>query len=300
MRKQQKQRLIRGVKVLFGIGVALAIIGVLTFVTYGRDMPLLQPKGTIAEQQYILILITVGLGFFVVIPVFILLFTIGWKYRASNKKAKYKPEWADHRGLEALWWGIPCIIIITLAIITVISTHALDPYKKLDSEVPAVKVQVVALEWKWLFIYPEKGIATVNYLNIPESTPVDFTITADAPMNSFWIPALAGQVYAMSGMSTELSIMSDKIGTYNGWSSNISGEGFADMQFKVNVVSQHDFDAWVQNAIYTPETLTKESYGQLAKKSRAEPQKTYTLIESRLYDEIITKYMTTGEKSEGH
>ncbi len=294
MRKDKKRLLRRLIQVGFPIGVTIVIIAAFVFVTQGRDMPILNPQGTIANQQFQLIMITLGLGLLVVVPVFILLFSIAWRYRASNTKAKYEPELAGNRGLEALWWGIPIVIILILSIITAISTYALDPFKKLDSTVKPVKIQVVAMEWKWLFIYPEEGIATVNYLNIPEDTPVDFTITADAPMNSFWVPALGGQVYAMSGMSTELSLMADTVGTYNGSSANISGDGFADMRFKVNSMSKADYIDWRKKAIFSDNMLTSETYENLVIPSKANPEATYMLMNSDLYNEIIMKYMASG------
>ncbi len=291
MRKDKKRLLLKLIKIGFPIGVTLVIIAAFIFVTYGRDMPILNPQGTIATQQYQLILVTVGLGLLVVIPVFILLFTIAWKYRASNTKAKYQPELAGNRGLETLWWGIPIVIILILSVITYVSTYALDPFKKLDSTVKPVKVQVVALEWKWLFLYPDDGIATVNYLNIPEDTPIDFTLTADAPMNSFWVPSLGGQVYTMSGMSTELSLMADTVGSYNGSSANISGKGFAGMKFKVNSMTKGDYVDWKQKAIFSENLLTSQTYPKLAAPSENNPEATYTLMNSGLYNEIIMKYM---------
>lgn len=262
-------------------------------------MPILQPQGVIAEQQFNLIMITLALGFIVVVPVFILLFTIAWKYRATNTKAKYEPDLEGNRWLELLWWAIPCIIIFILGWITVVSTHALDPFKKLESDVQPVKVQVVALEWKWLFIYPEEGVATVNYLNIPEDTPIDFTITADAPMNSFWVPSLGGQVYAMAGMSTQLSLMANQPGSYEGSSANISGEGFSGMRFKVNSMTKSDYLAWKEKAIYSDKILTSETYKTLALPSEKHPEVTYLLMNPDLYNEIIKKYMTP-ERSHSH
>lgn len=258
-------------------------------------MPVLDTHGIIANQQRDLILLTFALGLLVVVPVLIMLFTIAWRYRAGNKKAKYQPDMSGNKGLEALWWGIPCLIIIVLAIITGISTHALDPYKKLNSTVEPIKVQVIALQWKWLFIYPDKGVATLNYMNIPENTPVDLTISSDAPMNSFWVPALAGQVYAMSGMSTQLHFMSDGIGSYNGVSSNISGEGFANMRFKVHSLSSADFSNWLITSANSKDILSSDTYTDLAKQSKDDGEKTYMLMDKDLYNEVIMKYMSHGD-----
>ncbi|MES2631062.1 MAG: ubiquinol oxidase subunit II [Patescibacteria group bacterium] len=298
MRKDKKRILRRVIQVGISSLIALGFIGLFVFVTQGRDIPLLETKGTIAHQERDLILLTFGLGLLVVVPVLGMLFAIAWKYRAGNKNAKYEPDMDGNKGLEALWWGIPIIIIIALAIITAISTHALDPYKPLDSKVEPVEVQVVALEWNWLFIYPEKGIATLNYLNIPEDTPINFTITSDAPMNSFWVPALGGQVYAMSGMSTKLHLMADAVGSYNGSSANISGDGFADMTFKVNSLTETDFQAWLIKSAESTYSLSSGSYAELAKPSKDNGELTYALMDKELYNEIIMKYMSHGSGSD--
>ena len=291
MRNDKKRFIKRSLQVFASSFFAVAVIGAVIFVTQGREIPVLAPSGTIAQQQFILILITVGLGFFVVVPVFILLFAIAWKYRAGNKKAKYDPELEGNRGLELLWWGIPCLIILALAVITYISTHALDPYKELESDKKPVAVQVIALEWNWLFIYPEYGTATLNYMNIPEKTPINLTITSDAPMNTFWVPALAGQVYAMSGMSSKLHLMADGLGTYNGATTNISGEGYADLRFKVYSINEQDFKAWAENAAKSPDGLTSAEYARISDYTASKPETTFMLMAPTLYDDVIMKYM---------
>jgi len=299
MRKDKKIVFKRVAQVVISSLIAIAIIALLAFVVQGRDVPVLDTHGTIANQQRDLILVVFGLGMLVVIPVLTMLFVIGWKYRAGNTKAKYDPEFNGHLGLEALWWGIPCLIIIVLAVITYVSTHALDPYRSLESNVEPVNVQVVALEWKWLFIYPDKGVATLNYLNIPEDTPINLTLTSDAPMNSFWVPALAGQVYTMSGMSTKLHLMADTVGSYRGASANISGEGFSNMTFNVNSMSNADFSKWVIESANSKTPLDSASYTSLAKQSKDDGEITYMLMNNDLYNEIIMKYMahdTAGMK----
>lgn len=297
MRKEKKRDFRRVKQVLISSFITIAIIAVFVFVTNGRDIPVLDPKGLIAYQERDLILITFALGLLVIIPVFILLFSIAWKYRESNTKAKYEPELEGHRGFEALWWGIPSLIIIVLSIITAVSTHALDPYKPIESNVQPVKIQVVAMNWKWLFIYPEEGIATLNYMNIPKGAPVELTLTSDAPMNSFWVPALAGQVYAMAGMSTKLHLVADETGTFNGTSANISGDGFADMRFKVNALSDTDYRSWVDKNFNSTATtlLTIDSYNKLAENRKDTDEKAYLLMEHELYNEIIMKYMSSKE-----
>jgi len=295
MRKEKKRDFRRVRQVLISSLITMAIIGLLVFVTYGRDIPVLDPKGLIANQERDLILITFTLGLLVIIPVFIMLFSIAWKYRASNTKARYEPDMEGHRVFEALWWGIPSIIIIVLSVITFISTHALDPYKPIESSVQPVKIQVISMNWKWLFIYPEENIATLNYMNIPKDTPIELTLTSDAPMNSFWVPALAGQVYSMAGMSTKLHLMADSTGTYNGSSANISGDGFADMRFKVNSMNEAEYEAWATKSFNATATtlLTADSYNKLAENRKDTEEKLYLLMDHDLYNEVIMKYMSS-------
>jgi cytochrome o ubiquinol oxidase subunit 2 len=294
MRKEKKRDFRRIKQVLISGLVAIIILGVFAYVTYGRDVPVLDTKGLIADQERNLILVTFGLGMLVVIPVFIMLFSIAWRYRSGNTKARYEPEQGGNRWLELLWWGIPCIIILLLGIITAVSTHALDPYKPIQSSVQPVKIQVVSLNWRWLFIYPDEGIATINYINIPKDTPINFTITSDAPMNSMWIPALAGQIYAMSGMSTQLHLIANQTGSFNGSSANISGAGYADMHFKVNAMNESDYATWVDKTANKTDTtlLTDDSYMKLAKDSHDTSQQTFLLMDYNLYNEIIMKYMS--------
>lgn len=292
MREKRIKTLKRIAQVVFAVLVAIAIIGVLVYATYGHAIPVLNTKGTIANQERDLIYITIILGIVVVVPVFIMLFVIAWRYRATNTKAVYQPDFSSHKGFEALWWGIPILIIFVLAVITWISTHQLDPYKKLESNTKPLTIQVVALQWKWLFIYPDQGIATVNYANIPNNTPVDLMITSDAPMNSFWVPALAGQVYAMAGMMTQLHIAADQTGSYAGSSANISGKGFADMNFTINSMDTSDFNSWTTTASASQKMLDQNEYKKLSLPSVENDEQTYMLMDQDLYNRNIMKYMS--------
>lgn len=275
-------------------GLAVVSVGVLLATwLYLRhvNIPVLQPKGWVGQQEKQLIITATLLCLIVVIPVFAMTFWIAWKYRASNHKAKYEPDWDKSNVAEFTWWAIPAAIIFILSIITWNSTHQLDPYKSLASSNKPLTIQVVALDWKWLFIYPDQHIATVNTLEIPVNTPVDFHITADAPMNSLWIPQLGGQVYAMPGMSTELHLIADQPGVYRGSSANISGKGFAGMIFKTHAVSQSDFNAWVNKYKWSPNKLTLDSYNKLAQKSENNPVAYYSLAKPNLYNTVVMKYM---------
>lgn len=281
----------KNVTVIGIVLLTLVIIGIVTFLVSGSNLPVLNTKGLIADKERNLIIITVLLSLIVVIPVFFMLFFIGWKYRASNTKAKYSPDWDHNKWIEAIWWGVPCAIILVLGIITWQATRELDPFRPIDSNVKPVKVQVVALQWKWLFIYPEQHIATVNQIMMPVGTPVNFEITADAPMNSFWIPALGGQVYAMTGMSTKLHLMANEPGTYQGSSANISGKGFSGMTFTATSLKKDEFDAWVKVAQDSSQHLDKAAYDTLARPSKDIPPANYQLKQADLYDTIVMKYM---------
>jgi cytochrome o ubiquinol oxidase subunit 2 len=285
------------------VGLALLILGITAAAVYyymTHDIVLLEPAGTIADQQRDLMNIAGLLSLIIIVPVFFLTFFIAWKYRAGNHKAKHSPDWDHNIWLESLWWAIPCIIIVILAVITWKSTHALDPYRQLDSAKKPVTIEVVALQWKWLFIYPEQNIATVNYVQFPEKTPVNFKITADAPMNSFWIPKLGGQVYAMSGMTTKLHLMADGTGVYRGSSANLSGKGFANMRFMAKSTSARDFDTWVADNQKSHPALTFEQYENLAKPSEKNPITYYASPEQNLYDRVIRKYMPEHGMGMGH
>ncbi len=232
------------------------------------------------------------LSLVVVIPVFGLTFWIAWKYRASNTRARYRPDWDGSRVLEAIWWLVPLVLIMVLSVVTWKSSHDLDPFRPLSSNVKPLTVQVVALDWKWLFIYPEQHIASVNYLQFPVGTPLNFQITADAPMNSFWIPKLGGQIYAMAGMSTELHLMADTPGTFPGSSANISGRGFAGMTFEAKASSGAEFRDWVNMIKRSPRTLDESTYRVLAKPSENNPHAYYTANDHNLYDKVVLQYMS--------
>lgn len=282
--------------------LAVELIVLFGLMLQGDNVVVLNPKGLIASQQRDLIVAATLLMLLVVVPVFVLTFFITYKYRETNRKAKYSPDWDSNKLLEFIWWAIPCCIIFILGMITWNSSHSLDPFKPLAAEAKPLKVQVIALDWKWLFIYPEQGVASVNYLQIPINRPIDFEITSDAPMNSFWIPQLGGQIYAMAGMSTQLHLMADQVGAYNGSSANISGRGFAGMHFIVKAGLQSEFDNWIEAASQNRNTLDASSYKQLAEPSQDNPVTVFSTTEPGLYDKIIKKYTShvSGEHGVSH
>lgn len=251
------------------------------------------PQGPIALAERNLIILAVILMLLVAIPMLVLLYTFAWKYRAGNKeKAKYDPEHVGNVWKQLVWWVIPAIIIAAIAVINWQSTHALDPFKPIASDSPPLTIEVVALEWKWLFIYPAQGIATVNYVQFPEQMPVHFMLTADAPMSSFWIPELGSQIYAMAAMQTQLYLEASSTGEYVGKDTEINGAGYAGMTFMAQSVSQSDFNAWVASVKASSNTLTMNDYNDtLLPPSEYVPSSTYASVDPSLYDTILMKYM---------
>jgi cytochrome o ubiquinol oxidase subunit 2 len=266
----------------------------------GCNLIVFNPKGQVAMDERNLIILATGLMLIVVIPVIVMMFLFAYRYRATNKTAPYKPRWASSHKIEAVVWGVPLIIVIILGVVTWITTHALDPYRPLDSEVPPVNVQVVATDWKWLFIYPDLGIATVNELALPVHTPVSFTITSDAAMTSFFIPALGGQIYAMAGMQTRLHLIANETGEFRGIAANYNGPGFSDMHFSTLSTTAAEFDAWVAKVRSAPQALDRQRYDELAKPTIAHRITYYSRVDQGLFMSIVDKYegMNKGKPAE--
>ena len=280
---------------LFGI---LPFLGMLLL--SGCNWTLLDPKGQVGIEQKNLILIATGLMLLVVIPVIFMTIAFAWKYRASNKAATYTPDWSHSTKIEVAVWTIPVLIIIALGYVTYKTTHELDPYRPLVSDVKPVQIDVVALDWKWLFIYPEQGIATVNKIVFPANTPVNFRVTSDSVMNSFFIPGLGGQIYAMAGMTTKLHLIANENGEFDGISANYSGAGFTGMKFKATATSQEDFDKWVAEVKQSPKKLDKAEYDALAKPSENNPVALYSEASPEQFQLIVDKYegMNRGRSHE--
>ncbi len=271
---------------------SLAFFGV-TMLTGCNNLVLINSKGAIGQDERDLIIIATLLMLLVVVPVIIMTIVFAIRYRASNTKATYDPHFHHSNKIEVVVWGIPIIIIGILATIVWKTTHSLDPYRPLESDVKPLEVQVVALDWKWLFIYPEQHIATVNYLEIPANTPINFKVTAgDAPMNSFMIPQLGGQIYAMAGMQTQLHLIADEEGVFDGRGYGFSGEGFNGMHFKAHAVSQQDFDNWVsETQASATDELSAQAFDELEKPSQYVEPKFYRNVETNLFENIIMKFM---------
>jgi cytochrome o ubiquinol oxidase subunit 2 len=277
----------------FLFGLILCILGVvgITLVLASEHALVFHPRGMIAKQELILIITNIFLMWVIIIPTYILLFVVVWKY-CLKKAPKYDPEHSTSLMSEILMWGLPSIVVVIMSVITWNATHALNPYKPIESDVKPLNVEVVALDWKWLFIYPELGIATLNYLHIPEKTPIQFRLTADnTPMNSFWIPQLSGQIYSMTGMATQLHLIADGIGKYTGRAVEINGEGYADMWFNAESSSQENFEKWVNEVKASSKHLTKENYLELAKPFIDRSIIYYSDVEKDLFHNIMHPYM---------
>lgn len=275
------------------------VIALMVFAAGGASAPVIDTKGVIGNAQRDTLYLAVAVMLVVVLPVFFLTFFIAIRYRESNKKARYAPNWDSSRKLESIWWGVPILIVGVLSVIAWRTSHSLDPYRALDSDKKPLQVQVVALQWKWLFIYPEEKVASVGEFAMPVDRPVEFTITSDAPMNSFWIPQLGGQIYAMSGMSTKLHLEADEPGDYRGSSANLSGEGHASMTFVAKARSDTEFDSWLKTATKSTNVLDAASYEELRKPGTIDTVQHYKTDGTPLYESIVRRYseshMTTHQ-----
>lgn len=281
----------------------LAVAGVATVFFTHHNIPVLQPAGEIGHKERGLIMFTAGISLVVVVPVFIMLGMIAWRYREGNaRRGRYDPKLEGSGKLEAVWWMIPAVMITIIGVITWSSSYALDPFKPLAGA-KTEHIQVVALDWKWLFIYPEERVASVNIAYVPVGTPVEFDITSDTVMTSFWAPQLGGQMYAMPGMVTKLNLRADKPGQYRGVAANISGKGFAEQTFSIGAVQPRLFPESLSAMRAGPSKLTAASYAALAKPGTlpAGAVRYYSSVDPNLYDTIVMKYMmpTSGDSGVG-
>jgi cytochrome o ubiquinol oxidase subunit II len=285
----------------YSVFVGLLSLGAVTFLAGCSTIVLFDPKGPIGETQRFVILAAIALMAIVVIPVFIMALWFSLKYRASNTKSTYMPEWDYSAKIDFFMWGGPIVIVTVLAILAWTYTHALDPYKPIPSAAKPITIEAVSQDWKWLFIYPDHNIATVNEITFPVNVPVSFKITSDTVMTSFFIPQLGSQMYAMGGMQTKLHLLADEPGTYAGHNQQISGRGYANMHFKAHAVSREEFQAWVQKIRQSPEKLDLERYERLAKPSPGYHPVTYfSSVKPGLFEDIIRKFDPTWSEHYGH
>lgn len=256
----------------------------------------LNPSGDVANQQRDLLVSSTALMLVIIIPVIVMTLVFAWRYRHSNKQARYEPNWDHSIHLELMIWAVPLLIVIALGALTWVGTHMLDPYRPIDRikagvpisrKVKPLEVDVVSLNWKWLFIYPQYGIATVNSIAAPLDRPIEFKITSASVMNSLFIPALAGQIYAMPGMETQLHAVANRVGDYRGFSGNFSGEGFSGMHFLFKAMLEADFDRWVARIKTSGSALQFAEYQKLTLPSDKQPLLEFATVDPQLYRAIL-------------
>jgi cytochrome o ubiquinol oxidase subunit 2 len=270
----------------------------------GCHLVLLDPSGYVARQQSDIMVTTTIIIALIIVPVLIAIAVVAWRYRASNRRADYDAKWDHSPRVELLVWAAPLLIIIAVGAVSWIGTHQLDPYRPLGrvgehqpvpADVEPLEVDVVSLRWKWLFFYPQYGIATVNELAAPVNRPIEFKLTSDTMMDSFFVPALAGQVYTMPGMQTELHGVINKPGTYKGFSANYSGDGFTDMRFRFRGLSRQGFKRWVAKIRARGSGLSRKAYNRLKQPSRAESVHYYAHFADGLYARILKRCVDPGK-----
>jgi len=277
--------------------VVLALALICAATVGGCSEGVLDPKGLIAAAERQILFNSLGIMLAIVIPTILATLGAAFWFRASNARARYMPDFAYSGRLEMLVWSIPIMTVLLVGGVAWVGSHDLDPPKPIASAIKPVRVQVISLDWKWLFIYPEQGIAAVNQLTIPVGTPVSFELTSSSVMNSFWVPQLGGQIYTMAGMTTRLHLQADHPGTYRGASANYSGEGFADMRFNVDAVPAEKFAQWVDTARSAGPVLDAQAYADLAKPSKAVAPFTYRSAAPGLFNGIVNAGMLPRDPS---
>jgi cytochrome o ubiquinol oxidase subunit II len=254
----------------------------------------LDPKGPIASAERLILFDSLGIMLAIVVPTILAILGAAFWFRASNTRATYRPDWDYSGRLEMIVWSIPAMTVMLLGSLCWVGSHDLDPRKPLDSTIKPLTVQVVSLDWKWLFIYPVQGVASVNALTIPAGTPVHFELTSSAVMNSFFVPQLGTQIYTMGQMTTRVNLQADSPGDYEGRSFNFSGDGFSDMHFLVHALPPDQFTAWAAKTKGTGPTLDAQSYAELMKPSQAVPPFNYGSVSSGLFETIASAGMPIG------
>ncbi len=281
------------------VGLIL-VVGLFALLLRGNNVVLLNPQGFIAEEQYKLMLTSTAIMVAFAIPILFFLYYFAWKYRESNQNAKYSSNNKHSKFFTFAIWGAPTLIAIILSSIMIPATHKLEPRKLIESDKETMTIQVVALRWKWLFIYPEHDIATVNFVQIPKDTPVQFELTADeTPMSSFWIPSLGGMLYAMTEHVNRLNLMGDTVGDFEGSAAEINGSGFSGMRFTTRVSSEADFNKWVEMTRQNSDDLTQFAYESLLKPSEDHPASFYSRPDPMLFSNILSKYSGSHSGSHG-
>lgn len=297
---KQKHKSSANRSILYVVLWVLALTLLFAVLLKGADIRMLNPKGLVAQEELKLIVFTTVVLLVITVPTLFFLYFFAWKYRETNAKSVYDPDKKHGKFFVFSLWAIPVAIMLVLAPVMWIATHKLEPQKSIVSDNKTLTVQVVALRWKWLFIYPEQHFATVNFVQVPVDTPVEFDLTADdAPMSSFWVPHWGGQLYAMTGMTNKLNLIPTTPEDSVGSSAEINGKGFAGMKFTARASSRQDFNNWVQHVKQSPNVLDMVEYERLLKPSENNPAAFYSKAETNLYDAVLMKYMGSHDHHMG-
>jgi cytochrome o ubiquinol oxidase subunit 2 len=265
-----------------------------TLALAGCERGVLDPQGPVGIAQRTILYNSLAIMLAIVIPTMIATLAFAWWFRASNPRARYRPNFVYSGRIELIVWSIPTLVILFLGGVIWIGSYQLDPMRPLESDKKPLDVQVVSLDWKWLFIYPEQGIASINQLVVPVGTPLQFSITSASVMNAFFVPQLGSMIYAMNGMRTRVHLQADSAGVFHGLSANYSGDGFSDMDFKVNAVPDSEFEAWVQQARASGPMLDRNAYLELAQQSKGLAPSTFRAVEPQLFQAIVSQALPPG------
>jgi len=275
---------------LFLAALVLAVCGC------AEDSSVLRPAGPIASANRMILLDALMIMLAIVVPTIIATLAFAWWFRAGNKRARYQPEFVYSGRIELVVWSIPVLVILFLGGLIWVGSHQLDPYRPLASRVRPLDVQVVSLDWRWLFIYPREGIATINQLVVPIGVPVHFSLTSATVMNAFFVPRLGSMIYTMNGMVTHLHLQADLPGVYHGQSAMFSGDGFPEMRFPVRAISPSDYAAWVRGARGGPGILDGTSYARLARPSVGSPQGIFGSVQPGLFDAVVRQHLSPAAR----
>jgi cytochrome o ubiquinol oxidase subunit II len=275
--------------------VLLAVVLTGAALLGGCNEGVLDPKGPIAIANRQILLNSLGIMLAIVIPVIVATLGVAFWFRASNNRARYRPDFAYSGRLEVLVWSIPAMTVFLVGGVAWVGSHDVSPRKPIPSAVKALRVQVASLDWKWLFIYPDQGVASVNRLTIPVGTPISLELTSSGVMNSFFVPQLGSQIYTMAGMITHLHLLADEAGTYRGFSAQFSGEGFSDMHFDAEAVTNEKFAQWIDTARSSGPELNATTYADLAKPTAAVAPFTYRSVAPGLFENILVSEVQSGD-----
>jgi cytochrome o ubiquinol oxidase subunit II len=274
---------------------ALALVLITSIALAGCSEGVLDPQGPVASAERQILFNSLGIMLAIIIPTILATLSVAYWFRTSNPRARYLPDFNYSGRLEVLVWSIPIMTVLLVGGVAWVGSHDLDPRKPISSTAKPISVQVVSLDWKWLFIYPEQGIASVNQLTIPVGTPVSFELTSSGVMNSFFVPQLGSQIYTMAGMATRVQLQADHPGKYPGLSAQFSGDGFADMRFTVDAVPAENFARWVEAARGAGPVLDAQAYEELVKPSQAVAPFTYRAVAPRLFTSVLNSGMQTDD-----